>query len=177
MRTPALLFLVAALACGTPSGQRTGTSLQPAADRTGTVEDPMLACVDGVVTTSRLFRDVIKGRSSAESRQYGLPLRNPPSPYAASLGFSAYSSRDGTKGFAVEFNWPGPWNAAGGGPPGGMQPRANPGVTEGQGEMVRDVAMTFLRDVRAECAPNMPGEPACFRVKQGQGGRCSLGGK
>ena len=177
MRHPGLLFLVAALACGTTSGQRTGTTLQPAADTTGSVEDPMLACVDAVVATSKLFRDVTKVRSSARSREYGLPLRNPPSPHAAFLLFSAHSSGDGTKGFAVEFRWPGPWNDAGGGPPGGMQPRADPGVTEGQGEMLRDIGAGFLRDVRAECAPNTPGEPACVRVKQGQGGRCHLGGK
>ena len=48
MRHPALLVLVAALACGTTSGQRAAQSLKPAADTTTSVEDPMLSCVDAV---------------------------------------------------------------------------------------------------------------------------------
>ena len=173
MRHPGLLLLVAALACGTPSGQHPGQSLKPAADTTGSVEDPVLACVDAVLTNSTLLKSVTTVRSTARSREYGLGPRNPPSRWSG-LRFTAHASRDGTKGFAVEFIWPGPWMGAEGG---GMKPPPDPGVYDGAGEMLRDIGAGVLRDVRAECAPNMPGEPACMRVNQGRGGRCSLGGK
>lgn len=169
MRRPGLLFLVAALACGTTSSQRAGQSLQPAADTTGSLEDPMLACVDAVTANSRIFAHVTKVRSTARSREYSLALRNLPG-----LGFAAHSSPDGTKGFVVAFLWPGPWMGSLGG---GMKPPPDPGVHEGAGEMVRHIGAGFLRDVRAECAPTMPGEPTCVRVNQGRGGRCSLAGK
>ena len=172
MRRPGLLFLVTVLACGTTSSQRAGQSLQPAADTTGSVEEPMLACVDAMLANSKLLRGVTKGRSSARSREYGLALRNPPS-RGSGLVFAAHASRDGTKFFAVDFLWPGPWM----GSEGGMKPPPDPGVYEGQGEMLRDIAAGLLRDVRAECAPNTPGEAACMRVNQGRGGRCTLGGK
>ena len=168
MRRPGLLVLVAALACGTTSSQRAGQSLQPAADTIGVIEEPMLACVDAMVANSGLFHDVTKGRSTARSREYGLGLRSPP---GAGLLFTARSSRDGAKSFVVEFTWPGPWMGAVGG---GMKPPPDPVVYEGLGEMLRAAGAGFLRDVRAECASKMPGEPACARVDRGRRGRCSL---
>jgi len=104
LRRPGLLFLAAALACGTTSGQRAGQRFRPAADTIGVIEDPMLACVDAVVANSGLFHDATKGRSTARSREYGLGLRSPP---GAGLLFTARSSRDGAKSFLVEGRWQG----------------------------------------------------------------------
>jgi hypothetical protein len=169
MRRPGLLLLLAALACGTTSGRRTGQSVEPAADTIESVEMPMLACVDAMLVTSKLIKSVTLVRSTGRSREYGLGLRS-----GVGLGFSAHAPRDGKNYFAAEFTWPGPWMGATGG---GMTAPRDPHVYDGQGEMVRDNAVGLLREVASECAPNTPGEPGCMRLDQGRRGRCALGGE
>jgi hypothetical protein len=142
MRRQALLVLVAALACGTTSGQRAAQSLQPAADTTKSVEDPMLSCVDAVNHNSERFHGV------------GVGVKGP----------------RGTPRLLIAEVRLGVWSRAG-----GMAPPPDRAVLESQNQTLMDAAARALRVVRAECAPNAPGEPACVRSGDGQYGRCTLG--
>jgi hypothetical protein len=168
MRRPGLFLLLAALACGTTSGQRTGQSVEPAADTIESVEVPMLACVDAMLVNSKLIKRVTLVRSAGRSREYGIELRS-----GFGLAFSVHAPRDGKEYFAAEFTWPGPWMGATGG---GMTAPRDPHVYDGQGEMMRDIAVGLVREVAWECAPNTPGEPGCMRLDRGRRGRCTLGG-
>jgi hypothetical protein len=60
---------------------------------------------------------------------------------------------------------------------GGMKPPPDPGLYDGQGETLKDIAVNLVRDVAWECAPNSPGEPAFTRVDRGRTGRCTLEGR
>ena len=143
MRRPVLLVLVAALACGTTSGQRAAQSLQPAADTTKIVDDPLLSCVDAVNHNAKLPRVSVKGK-------HGTPrLLITEVRLAVWTGASA----------------------------GGMAPPPDRAVLESQNQTLMDAAARALQTVRAECAPNAPGEPACVRSGGGQyqTGRCTLG--
>ena len=143
MRRSALLVLVAALACGTTSGQRTAQSLKPAADTTKSVEDPMLSCVDAVNhNNSKRIPAVgvgVKGQ------------RGTPRLLIAEVQFGVWSSAYG------------------------MQQPPDRAVLEGQNQTLMDAAARALREVRAECAPNAPGEPVCLKTGDGRTGRCTLG--
>jgi hypothetical protein len=142
MRRPALLVLVAALACGTAAGQRAAQSLKPAADTTKSVEDPLLSCVDAVNQNSKRFQGV---------------------------GVSVKGTR-GTPRLLIAEVRLGVWSGAY-----GMAPPPDRAVLEGQNQTLMDAAARALREVRAECAPNAPGEPVCVKIGDGRTGRCTLG--
>jgi hypothetical protein len=142
MRRPALLVLVAALACGTTSGQRAAQSLQPAADTTKTVEDPLLSCVDAV--NHNLVR-------------------------LGGVGVGVKGSR-GKPRLLIAGGRLGVWTGAQ-----GMAAPPDRAVLESQNQALMDAAVRALQTVRAECAPNAPGEPVCVRSGDGQYGRCTLG--
>jgi hypothetical protein len=142
MRRPALLVLVAALACGSTSGQRAAQSLQPATDTTKIVEDPLLSCVDAVN-------------------------------HSAKLGVGVKGER-GTPRLLITEVRLAVWTGASAG---GMAPPPDRAVLESQNQTLMDAAARALQTVRAECAPNAPGEPVCIRSGGGQYqyGRCTLG--
>ena len=142
MRRPALLVLVAALACGTTSGQRAAQSLKPAADTTKTVADPLLSCVDAV-----------NRNNSKRIPAVGVGVEGP-------LGKPRLLIAGGLLDV-----WAGAY---------GMQPPPDRAVLEGQNQTLMDVAARALREVRAECAPNAPGEPVCVRSGDGKHGRCTF---
>ena len=144
MRHPGLLFLVAALACGTTSGQRAAQSLQPAADTTTIVDDPLLSCVDAVNKNSTRF---YQGAGVAVEGERGKP-------------------RLLIAGARLEV-----WTGASAG---GMKPPPDRAVLESQNQALMDAAVRALQTVRAECAPNAPGEPVCVRRGDGKIGRCTL---
>ena len=146
MRHPGLLFLVAALACGTTSGQRAAQSLQPAADTTKIVDDPLLSCVDAVNKNSTRF---YQGAGVAVEGERGKPRL-----LIADARLAVWSSASA----------------------GGMKPPPDPAVLESQNQTLMDAVVRALQTVRAECAPNAPGEPACVRSGGGQYGqfRCTL---
>ena len=148
MRRPALLVLVAALACGPTSGQRAAQSLQPAADTTKIVDDPLLSCVDAVNQNSKRF---YPGVGVGVQGKRGTPRL-----LIAGVRLSVWT---GTSG-------------------GGMKPPPDRFVVESQNQTLMDAAVKALKTVRAECAPDAPGEPVCVRSGGGpqyQDWRCTLG--
>jgi hypothetical protein len=144
MRRPALLVLVAALACGTTSGQRAAQSLQPAADTTKIVEDPLLSCVDAVNQNAR--------------RSY------------PGVGVSV-KGKLGTPRLLIAGAQLAVWTGASAG---GMKPPPDRAVLESQNQTLMDAAVRALQTVRAECAPDAPGDPVCVRSGDGRIGRCTL---
>lgn len=150
MRRPALLVLVAAVACGTTSGQRAAQSLKPAADTTNSVEDPLLSCVDAVNHNLMPKSEPVFPGAVAGVRVEGQPGK----PRLLTAGAR----------LAV-------WTGASAG---GMKPPPDRAVLESQNQALMDAAVRALQTVRAECAPNAPGEPVCVRRGDGQIGRCTL---
>ena len=144
MRRLVLLVLVAALACGTTSGQRTAQSLQPAADTTKIVEDPLLSCVEAVNKNSTRF---YQGAGVAVEGERGKPRL-----LIARARLEVWTGASA----------------------GGMKPPPDRAVLESQNQALMDAAVRALQTVRAECAPNAPGEPVCVRRGDGQIGRCTL---
>ena len=152
MRRPALLVLVAALACGTTSGQRAAQSLQPAADTTKIVDDPLLSCVDAV------NRNLMpKSEPVFPGAVAGVKVEGPPGKPRLLIAGAH---------LAV-------WTGASAG---GMKPPPDRAVLENQNQTLMDAAVRALQTVRAECAPDAPGEPACVRSGGGQyqTWRCTL---
>ena len=149
MHRPALLVLVAALACGTTSGQHAAQSLTPAADTTKTVDDPLLSCVDAVNHNAKLGVGVMGKRGTPRlliaKVRLGVPTGKGPGGMAS--------------------------------PPGGMATPPDRAVLENQDQTLMEAAARALQTVRAECAPNAPGEPVCVRTGSGQYqyGQCTLG--
>ena len=153
MHRPALLVLVAALACGTTSGRLAAQSLQPAADTTKSVADPLLSCVDAVNRTLM---------QKSEGAVGGVRVEGPPGKPRLLIGGARL----------------GVWTSAGPGgmapPPGGMASPPDRAALEAHNQMLMDAAVRALQTVRAECAPNAPGEPVCVRSGNGHIGRCTL---
>jgi hypothetical protein len=155
MRRPALLVLVAVLACGTPSGQLAAQSLQPAADTTKSVADPLLSCVDAVNRN-------LMAKSEGAVAVGGVRVEGPPGKPRLLLGGARLGA--GTSA--------GPGGMAS--PPGGMASPPDRALLESQNQALMDAAVKALQTVRAECAPNAPGEPVCVRRGDGRIGRCTL---
>jgi hypothetical protein len=130
----------------------------------------MVACVDAVLTNSPLVERITAARGGAFPRARYIVLRNPPSPRTTSLRFAVEPSRGAPRELVVEYAWPGPWQGNN-----GMKPPPDRKTSEIEGEMLTDISAGLLREVRAQCAPAAPGEPACSRVAQGRTGRCVLG--
>ena len=165
-RVGLLLPLVAALACGRTASHRALESLPAPSD-----EEPMVACVDAVLTNSPLFERALTKRRVDRPRARGLMLRNPPGAHPTGLGVAITPARGAPREIVVDYAWPGPWQGTGG----GMKPPADPKVSDVEGAMLADISAGLLSELRAECAPSAPGEPVCSRVAQGRTGRCVLG--
>lgn len=132
----------------------------------------MLSCVDAVLDESPLVERIVGARRDSLPRAGGwLRLRNPPGPRSTGIGFYVRTERGTPREFVVNYIWPAPrvlLSAQSGALP-------DPRVADMEGEMLTDIGMRLLEDVRAQCAPNAPGAPACSRVNQGRGGVCVLG--
>jgi hypothetical protein len=170
MRRPGLLLLLSALACGPTAGHRARQTLAPTSEP-DSAQDPIVACVDAVLDASPIVEQVTTARRRDDHlRTRYVVLRNPPGPRTTSLLFTVVPSSGAPRELVVEYVWPGPWQGQN-----GMQPPPDPKVSEVEGETMADIGAGLLREVRAECAPTAPGQPACSRVAQGRGGRCVLG--
>jgi len=164
-----VLSLFAALACGHTAGHSAQQELAPLA-AVDSLAGPLVACMDNVLAHSTLVERIRPDGRRVHPRSRGVELRNPPSLRLRGLGFAVNPERGTPRELAVEYVWPGTWVGAG-----GMQPPPDARSAELEGVMMTDIATALLSDVRAQCAPTAPGEPACSRVSQGRTGRCSIG--
>lgn len=129
-----------------------------------------MACADVVLATSSFVERVSTARGGDYPRSRYVTLLNPPGPRTTGLRFVVEPSRGAPRELVVEYTWPGPWQGTN-----GMQPPPDPKVSDVEGETLADIGSWLLRAVRAHCAPNAPGEPACSRIAEGRRGRCVLG--
>ena len=168
-RRPALLLvLVAALACGKSAGQREPQTVS-SVSAPDSAQRSLMACVDVVLDASSQVERISTSRRSGIPLTRYVALTNPPSERSRGLLFTVLSSRGASREVVVAYDWPGPWQGTG-----GMKPQPDPKDLDIEGAMLADISSRLLREVRAECAPSAPGEPACSRVAQGRGGRCVL---
>ena len=170
MRRPILLIpLLATLACAPGAAQRAQQTLAPlvVAD---SVAGPMVACMDRVLARSPAIERISTSPRKDLPRSRYAELRNPPSPRSKGVGFEIKPAHGAPRELVVGYAWPGNWQGAN-----GMQPATDQQASDTEGEMVTDLATRLLREVRAQCAPNAYGEPACSRVNQGRSGRCVIG--
>jgi hypothetical protein len=123
-----------------------------------------------VLASSPLVERVTASRRPDSPRTRGVRLRNPPGQFTTGLLFSIVPPRGPSRELVVEFAWPGPWQGRH-----GMKQPPDTKTTEVEGEMLADISVRLLLDVRAACAPNAPGQPVCSKVAQDRGGRCVLG--
>ena len=170
MRRPGLLVpFLCTVACSPAAGHHAQQTI--AGNSTPVSEQELIVgCVDAVLANSPLVKRVTTPRSGDNPRARGIVLRNPPSPRTTGLGFAIVPAHGAPRQLVVEFSWPGRWQGEGGMKP----PPQDPQASAIEGETLRDVAATLLRDMHAQCAPAAPGEPTCTRVAQGQRGRCVL---
>jgi len=170
MRRPGLLLsLLTALACSPGPGHGAQRDLAPlsAAD---SAAGPVVACMDAVLANSPLIERVKTSPRRDLPRSRYAELRNPPGPLSKGLGFAVNPASGTPRELVVGYAWPGPWQGRN-----GMQPPPDRQVSDIEGETMTDIATALLREVRAQCAPTTPGEPACSRVDQGRSGRCVIG--
>ena len=171
MRRPGLLLpLLAVLACGPTAAHRAGQTLA-STEAPDAASDPMFACVEGVLAASPVVDQANRPtRRNYRLRTRYVALQNPPSLRTTGVTFVVLPSRGAARELVVEYAWPGPLQGRS-----GMQPAADPNVSNAEGEALADVGAGLLREVRAQCAPEAPGQPACSRVAEGRLGRCVLG--
>ena len=169
MRRPTLLIpLLATLACGPSAAQRAQQTLVPLVEA-DSVAGPMVACMDAVLASSPAIERISTSPRKDLPRSRYAELRNPPSSRSKGLGFTIEPAHGAPRALVVSYTWPGNWQGRN-----GMQPPTDQNVSDAEGEMMRDLATTLLRDVLAQCAPTAYGEPACSRVNQGRAGVCGI---
>jgi hypothetical protein len=169
MRRPSLLLpLLSVLACAHTVGRPPQQTLAPTSARDA-ADDLIVSCADAVLASSPLVERVVRSGRADSPRTRGVRLRNPPGQCPTGLLFSIVPSRGPARELVFEYVSPS------GGSPGGMKPPTDPKTREVEGEMLADISVRLLLDVRGECAPNAPGQPMCSRVAQDRGGRCVLG--
>jgi hypothetical protein len=125
----------------------------------------VLACVDTALATSSLVERIATTRKGDEPGSRYVVLRNPPGPRSTGMRFTV-----APRELVVEFAWPGAWQGRN-----GMQPLQDSKASDLEGEGLTTIGTRLLLVVRAACAPEAAGQPACTRVAQGRGGRCALG--
>lgn len=163
-----LLIVPVALACGPTTGQRAGQSVAPVA-AADSVEDPTAACLESVLTASQLVLRYIPARPNQPRARY-FELRNPPSERTAGLGIAILPGRGAPEQIVAQFAWPGPWQGTN-----GMQKPSDPGTADMVGDALTGITAVLMRELRAQCAPTITGQPACSRISQGRAERCTLG--
>ena len=158
-----LIPLIAALACR-PSAHRGDRSFA-SADAGDTAQPPLVSCMHAVLATSPMVerRDSLR---LGNERARLVVLRNPPSERAVRL-LVAIEPKQGTpRQLAVSCPWPRPWRGT------GMVTPIDPKIADMEGEALTDMGSSLAREIRAQCAPDVPGELACARVEQGRTQRC-----
>lgn len=171
MRRPDLILpLLSVLACAPTAGHRTQGTMAPASTTDSVMQERMVGCMNAVLNGSSFVDQVAASRPPRVPRKRYLTLRDPPGPHTKGLTFNVLPSSGAPRELVVEYYWPGRQQEIP-----GMQPPPDPKVTDGEGEALADIGTRLLREVKAQCAPTVPGEPVCARVAQGQVGRCVLG--
>jgi hypothetical protein len=170
MRRPALfvLFVSAVLACRRTPGHRVGQTVSPdvAPD---SVEDDVAACMESVLIASQVVDRFIPERPENPRARY-FELRNPLTERTTGLGIAIRPVSGAPQRIVAQFAWPGPWQGTN-----GMQTPSDPGTSAMVGQAMTEIATRLIRELRAECAPTLPGEPSCSRIAQGRSERCTLG--
>ena len=175
MRRATLLLPIAltTIACGRSAGHHAEQSVAPAGAPVSVQDDPVAACMESVLVASQLVGRFIPPQPNKDyPRARSFELRNPPTERTAGLGIAIKPTTGAPRYIHAQFGWPGPWQAVG-----GMQNQrpSDPGTADMVGQALTDVATQLIRQLRDECAPTIPGQPACARISQGQVERCTLG--
>jgi hypothetical protein len=157
MRRPGLLLpILAALACG----RSVPPALAPDA-----VPLAVLACADTALETSSLVERLVDRHQGDPPGSRSVVLRNPPRARSTGMRFTVEPHQ-----LVAEFSWPAPRQARN-----DIEAAQNTQASEMEGAGLTSIGIRLLLVVRAACAPDATGQPACTIVAQGRGGRCVLG--